>query len=176
MYAKNHARLNIIAATGLAIGAAFGLLGTLVTQSNLRSASWAFDSAGLIVATTLLSLKYFRSGNDVVSAGFLVFAIGEAVILSGTAGTLEASVPSFGAGTALWSAALLLTCLPKQFAAWVRLFGIFSSILFAITSARIFWGEQVLPTSQPLPFFAYPFLILTFAGWILTLLKEDSNA
>ena len=165
--------LNIIATVGLAIGGVFGLLGTLVAQSNLRAAFWGIDAVGLIVATALLTLKYFRAGNDSVSAGFLVFAIGEAVVLSGTAATLEGSVPSFAAGTALWSAALLLTCIPKQFAIGVRLVGIIGSILFAITASRIFWGEQVLPTSRPLPFFAYPFLVLTFAGWIWTLLKRD---
>ena len=165
--------LNIIAAVGLAIGGVFGLLRTLVAQSNLRAAFWGIDAVGLIVATALLTLKYFRAGNDTVSAGFLVFAIGEAVVLSGTAATLEGSVPSFAAGTALWSAALLLTCIPKEFAIGVRLVGIIGSILFAITASRIFWGEQVLPTSRPLPFFAYSFLVLTFAGWIWTLLKRD---
>jgi hypothetical protein len=30
----------------------------------------------------------------------------------------------------------------------------------------------LLPTSSPLPFFAYPFLVLTFIGWIWTLLRE----
>ena len=92
-------------------------------------------------------------------------------MLSGTAGTLASSVPSFGAGTALWSAALLLTSIPKEFASWVRLVGIIGSVLFAITAARILWGEQVLPTSSPLPFFAYPFLVLTFAGWIWKVLR-----
>jgi len=92
-------------------------------------------------------------------------------MLSGTAATLAGSVPAFAAGTALWSAALLLTSVPKGFAGWVRLAGIVGSILFAITAARIFWGEQVLPTSAPLPFYAYPVLVLTFAGWIWTLLK-----
>jgi len=52
------------------------------------------------------------------------------------------SVPSFAAGTALWSAALLLTSVPGEFA-------------------------------TPLPFFAYPFLVLAFAGWIWTLLKSE---
>jgi hypothetical protein len=165
-------RLNIIAAVGLAVGGVFGLLGTVVAQSNLRAAFWGIDSVGLIVATALLTLKYFRAGDDTVSAGFLVFAIGEAVMLSGTAATLERSVPAFAAGTALWSAALLLTCIPKQFAIGVRLVGIIGSILFAITASR-YWGEQVLPTFRPLPFFAYPFLVLTFAGWIWTLLKRD---
>ena len=72
-------------------------------------------------------------------------------MLSGTAAGLIESVPSFAAGTALWAAALLLISIPKEFAIGVRLLGIASSILFAITAARIFWGEQVLPTSSPLP-------------------------
>ena len=131
------------------------------------------DGTGLVVATALFALKFFREDNDMVAAGFLVFAIGEAVMLAGTAITLADSVPSFAAGAALWSAALLLTSAPKQFAGWTRLVGTVGAILFAITSAGIFWGIQVLPTTSPLPFFAYPFLVLTFVGWTLSLLKED---
>src|SRR5881296_6964 len=112
--------VNIIAVIGLALGAIFGLVGTVVTQANLRTASWAIDSVGLIVATALLSLKFFRKGNDYVAAGFLIFTIGESVMLSGTAATLVGSVPAFAAGTALWSAALLLTSVPKEFPGWVR--------------------------------------------------------
>jgi hypothetical protein len=165
--------INVVAAIGLALGAVFGLLGTVVTSPTLRAASWAIDGTGLVIATALLALKFFREERDFPAAGFLVFAIGEGVMLSGTAATLEASVPSFAAGTALWSAALLLTSIPRQFAPWIRLTGIIGAILFAITSARIFCGEQILPTSSPMPFFAYPFLVLTFAGWIWTLLKTD---
>ena len=165
--------LNALAVIGLALGGAFGLLGTVVTQSNLRAAAWGIDAVGLVVATALLALKYFRAGSDFVAAGFLVFAIGEGVILSGTAATLEGSVPAFAAGAALWSAALLLTGVPKTFTAWTRLASIVGAILFAITAGRVFWGERVLPTSSPLPFLAYPFLVLTFAGWIWTLLKKS---
>jgi hypothetical protein len=163
--------LRLAAIFGLSLGAVFGMAGTLVIQRNLQAALWAIDGVGLVVATALLSMHYFRRGNDIVGAGFLVFAIGESVMLSGTATTLGGSVPSFAAGTALWSAALLLTSVPREFAAWVRITGMIGSILFAVTSARIFWGEQVLPTSSPLPFFAYPFLVLTFVGWIWTLIK-----
>lgn len=165
----------ILAVTGLALGGIFGMVGTIVTDQNLRAASWSIDSVGLIVATSLLAIKFFRKGADIVAAGFLVFAIGEGVMLSGTASSLAASVPAFAAGTAMWSAALLLTGLPKEFAGWIRLLSVIAAILFAITSARIFLGEEVLPTSSPLPFFAYPFLVLTFAGWIWTLLKSEYN-
>ncbi|TGQ34720.1 hypothetical protein EN859_024995 [Mesorhizobium sp. M00.F.Ca.ET.216.01.1.1] len=93
--------------------------------------------------------------------------------MSGTAAGASASVPSFGAGVALWATGLLLISMPRQFPIWVRTFGIVASALFLITAARIFWGEQVLPTASPLPFFAYPFLVVTFAGWIWALLRES---
>jgi hypothetical protein len=164
--------LNVIAAIGLALGGLFGMLGTMVPARNLQSASWAIDGVGVVVGTTLLALKLFRKGSDLVAAGLLVFTIGESVMLAGTAATLAESVPTFASGTALWSAGLLLTSAPKEFAAWIRGAGLIAAALFAATSGTIFWGAQTLPTARPLPFFAYPFLVLTFIGWIWTLLKS----
>jgi hypothetical protein len=176
MHSINQRRLDIVAAIGLGIGAVFGLAGTFVSQAPFRQAFWAIDGVGLIVATSLLTLKFLKKGNECVAAGFLVFAIGESHLLAGTAAGLAASVPSFGGGVALWAAALLLTSIPREFATWVRLIGTFASILFIVTAARIFWGEQLLPTSSPLPFFAYPFLVTTFVGWILALLAREGTA
>jgi len=93
--------MTVVAAFGLALGGVFGMIGTVVTQRNLQAASWGIDGVGLVVATALLALKFFRRGNDVVAAGFLVFAIGEGVMLSGTATTLAGSVPSFAARLSL---------------------------------------------------------------------------
>ena len=149
------------------------MAGTMVADATVRSAFWAIDSVGLVVATALLAVQYSRTGNDLVAAGFAVFALGESIMLGGTAAPLEASVPSFAAGTALWSAALLLTSIPRQFVLWGRLAGMTAAVLFAITSARIFCGGQTLPISKPLPFFAYPFLVLTFAGWAWTLVAAQ---
>ena len=164
--------INIVAAFGLALGTVFGMAGTFVAQPNLQALLWAIDGPGLVMAAAVLALKYFRTGHELVAAGFLVFAIAEAVMLSGTAGGPAASVPSFGAGTALWAVALLLISIPRQFPLFVRFLGVVSAILFGITGARIFWGEQVLPTAAPLPFYAYPFLVMTFIGWIWGLLRE----
>jgi hypothetical protein len=122
--------LDIIAVIGLGLGAVFGLAGTLVSDPRVQSTLWAIDSVGLVVATSILTLRFARRRNEFVAAGFLVFAIGESVVLSGTAAGLEGSVPSFGAGTALWSAALLLVSVPNEFAIWLRLVGIVSSNLF----------------------------------------------
>ena len=163
--------VDVVIVIGLAAGAFFGLAGTIVTNAPLRQLFWAVDGVALVVACALLAMKFFRTANDCVAAGFLVFAIGESLLISGTAAGLEASIPSFGAGVALWAAALLLTSIPKVFPTWVRLIGIFASALFFIVAARIFWGEHLLPTSKPLPFFAYPFLVATFLGWIWVLVK-----
>jgi hypothetical protein len=133
---------------------------------------WAVDGAGLVMAAALFTLKYFGAGQDLVAAGFLVFAIAEAVLMSGTAAGLAASVPAFAAGTALWAVALLLVSIPRQFALPVRLFGLVSANLFAIVATRIFRSEQLLPTSTPLPLYAYPFLVMTCIGWIWSLVRE----
>jgi hypothetical protein len=168
----NTRTLNLIAVIGLALGGVFGLAGTVVAQPHLQQIFWAIDSAGLVMATSLLSLKFFRIENDLVAAGFLVFAIGEGVMLSGTAAGASGSVPAFAAGTALWGTALLLVSIPREFPPVVRGIGVIAAVLFLITSARIFLGGQILPTTSPLPFFAYPFLVLTLLGWIWSLLRE----
>jgi hypothetical protein len=164
--------MNILAAVGLAFGGALGLAGAMVAQQNVQAILWAIDAAGIVMASALLAVKYFRAGNDVVASGFLVFAIGEGVLLSGTAAGPAGSVPAFAAGASLWATALLLISIPRLFAAPIRLLGLVSAILFIITAARIFLGEQLLPTAAPLPGYAYPLLVMTFIGWIWTLSRE----
>jgi hypothetical protein len=150
---------------GLALGAALGMAGTLVAADNVRAVLWAIDGTALVMATVLLALESFRDGKDLVAAGFLVYAMGEAVMLGGTAGSLTASVPAFAAGTALWAAGLAMTSVPKEFALWGRAAGCVAAVLFATVSLRIFWGDGLTPIARPLPYFAYPFLVLTFVGW-----------
>ena len=94
------------------VGAGFGLAGTFTTSAHVQASLWAIDSVALVVATSLLALRYLRTGADVVAGGFLVFAIGEGVLLSGTAAGPTASVPAFAAGIALWAAALALISAP----------------------------------------------------------------
>lgn len=176
MVPTNQRALDIVAAIGLALGAVFGLAGTLVESAPIRQAFWAIDGVGLVVASALLTVRFLRRGSDCVAAGFLVFGIAESLVYSGTAAGLQASVPSFGAGVALWAAALVLTSIPREFAAWVRVVGVLAAMLFAVVAARIFWGEQLLPTSTPLPFFAYPFLVVTFVGWIWALVSDGASS
>jgi len=166
-------QLKVIIIAGLVLGGALGMAGTFVGDDHLRSLLWAIDGTGLIAATALLAVRFIRAGEECAAAGFLVYAIGEAVMLGGTAGPLEASVPSFAAGTALWSAALLLTSIPKVFAVWVRLVALVAALLFGIVSLRIFSGAEISPLTKPLPFAAYPFLVLTFVGWIWNTVKAE---
>ena len=175
MTSSSVSTLNRIAAAGLLVGAAFGLAGTLVTSPELQASLWAIDSVGLVVATSLLTLKYLRAGSELVAAGFLVFAIGEVVLLSGTAAGPKGSVPAFAAGIALWAAARAPISAPRQGRGWLRLLGGVAACLFAITAGRIYAGEVLLPTSTPLPFFAYPFLVATLLGWAWVPLREGQR-
>lgn len=167
--------LDRVAAVGLLVGAAFGLAGTLVGSPTVQASLWAIDSVGLVIAASLLTLKYYRAGCDIVAGGFLVFAIGEGVLLSGTAAGPSGSVPAFAAGTALWAAALALVSGPRVLPSWLRVLGAAAGCLFAVTAGRIYAGEALLPTSSPLPFFAYPFLVATLLGWAWTLTRRPAN-
>jgi hypothetical protein len=160
-----------VAAIGLAIGGAFGLAGTFVESVALRETLWTIDGAALVVATALLTMKYQRLGNDCVSAGFLTFLAGETLLMAGNAAGLEASVPSYVGGISLWAAALVMVSAPRTFALWMRLTAIVAALLFVVSAGMIIWGAPLLPTSSPLPAAGYPFLVLTFVGWIWTLLK-----
>jgi hypothetical protein len=162
----------VVTIAGLAAGGIFGIAGTMVSQASLRQVFWGIDGVGLVVATTLLAMRYLRRGEDVVAAGFLVFAIGEGLLVSGNPAGLEGGVPSFGGGVALWAAGLLMVSGPATFPGWVRVAGIVAAALFTVVAVRIHLGERLLATESPLPFFAYPALVLTFAGWIVTLVQR----
>lgn len=167
--------LRILCITGLVAGAVLGMAGSVVAASNVRAVCWAIDGTGLIVATSIMALVYGRAGHVEIAGGFLVYAIGEAVMLTGTAMPLDASVPAFAAGTALWSAGLALTSVPRVFALWTRLAGMIACVLFGVVSLRIFWGTVTTPISRPLPFYAYPFLVLTFVGWMAAVVKLEAS-
>jgi hypothetical protein len=158
-------RLRLIAAIGLVIGAVLGMAGTFAPSASLRGLAWGLDGIALIVAGTLLTIHYLRRANDVLAAGFLVFVVGEALIVSGSAMDLGASVPSFGAGVGLWAASLALVSASTAMPRLVRGLGLVASLLFMVVAVQIFSGRGLTPLSQPLPFFAYPFLAATLFGW-----------
>jgi len=154
-----------LASSGLVIGAVLGMAGTFVPSASLRGLLWGLDGIALIVATALLTIHHFRRGNDVVAAGFLVFVVGETLILSGAAMDLSASGPLFGAGTGLWAASLALVNAPNVMPSWVRVVAAIAALLFTVVAVQVFMGRALTPLSQPLPFFAYPFLAVTLFGW-----------
>jgi hypothetical protein len=163
--------VRMVVLTGLALGAVLGMAGTMVDGQPLRAVLWAIDGTGLIAATSLLALVHFRAGNDLAAGGFVVYAIGEAVMLGGTAMTPDASVPTFAAGAALWAAALAMTAVGGEFPVWSRAASLIGAVLFAIVALRDFAGQMITPLNRPLPFFAYPFLVLTFVGWGVWVMK-----
>jgi len=170
----NDKPLRVLASIGFTVGGALGMAGSFAPSASLRALAWGIDGVALVMASALLAVLFFRSGQDIVAAGFLVFAVGEGVILPGAAMDLAASGPSFGAGTGLWAMALALISGPRVFPIVVRLLGFAAAVLFAITAVQIFAGNPLSPLSRPLPFFAYPVFVATFVGWLWTLLRSDS--
>jgi hypothetical protein len=166
-------KLKVLASVGLAVGGVLGMAGTFAPSASLRGLSWGIDGTALVMASAILTLVYSRMGQDLVAAGFLVLAIGEGIILSSAAMDLDASVPSFGAGSGLWAMALALISLPLVFPFPVRTLGLIAASMFASTALQIFSGIPLTPLSSPLPFFAYPFFVATFVGWIWTLLMLE---
>jgi len=158
-------RLRLIAAIGLVAGAVLGVAGTFAPTAHLRALAWGADGTALIVAGALLTIHHARRGNELAAAGFLVFVAGETLILSGAAMDLAASAPTFAAGVSLWAASLALVSASAVMPATIRGVGLVASLLFAIVAVQIFRGDALTPLSEPLPFFAYPFLAATLCGW-----------
>jgi hypothetical protein len=154
-----------LAALGLVVGAVFGMAGTFVASPALRGLLWGLDGTALIAATALLTLHHFRRGHDTVAAGFLVFVAGETLIVAGSAMDFADSAPLFAAGVALWAASFLLVSAPTVMPVWLRMTACIGALLFSVVAVQIFTGTALTPLSQPLPFFAYPFLAVTLFGW-----------
>jgi uncharacterized membrane protein (UPF0136 family) len=158
-------RLRPIAASGLVIGAMLGMAGTFAPSASLRGLAWGLDGTALILATALLTVHHVRRGNDAAAAGYLIFVVGEALILSAAAMDLVASAPSFAAGVALWATSLALVSAASAMPVVIRAVGFIGSFLFAVVAVLMFSGRALTPLSKPLPFFAYPFLAATLFGW-----------
>jgi len=169
-------RMRIIASVGLVLGAVLGIAGTFAPDAALRGLAWGVDGTALVLAAALLMVHHLRLGNDMMAAGYAIFGIGEALIVSGSAVELTASGPVFGAGSALWAASLALVSAPKVLPSLVRGFGFIASILFTIVALQIFAGRALTPLSSPLPFFAYPFLAASLLGWAWALLRPGKGS
>lgn len=158
-------RPSFIAPVCLVCGALLGLAGSLPPLASLRSLAWGLDGTLLVVAAALLAVFCLRRNLETVAAGFLVFIAGQTLVDAGSAMSLEASSPTFAAGSALWAAALLLISSPKVMPLYARGLGTIAAVLFAATSLQVFAGHGLTPLSRPLPFFAYPVLVLTLFAW-----------
>jgi len=158
-------RLRAVVVAGLVIGALLGMAGSVVPSAELRGLAWTIDGVALVVASALLAVHHLRRGDEQLAAGFLVFLAGETLMVSGSAMDLAAVGPTFSGGAGLWSAALALISASRAMPRFVRATGWVAAMLLAVAAAQIAAGARLTPLSEPLPFFAYPFLALTLVGW-----------
>ncbi len=164
----------ITAASGLVIGAVLGMVGSIFPSDSFRNIMWGVGSASLILSALLLTMFYFRKSWDVVAAGFLAYAIAEAVVFSSCATSIENNIGTLGAGVFLWSLSIGVLSLQNVFPLFVRITGIIAAVLFAVSALRVFTGDNLTALSKPLPFLAYPFFAATLIGWAWTILKRHS--
>jgi hypothetical protein len=160
----NTNRLTLFAAVSLAIGGLLGLAGSF-SPPAIRGVAWGLDGTALVMGALLLAVHHIKLGNEQLAAGFFTFVAGQTLVVSSSAMDLAASSPSFGAGVGLWAAGLALVSASSGMPIFVRATGAIASVLFAIVALQIFGGTALTPLSNPLPFNAYPFLVLTLFGW-----------
>jgi len=170
----NDKHTKITASIGLVSGGLFGLAGSFAPTASIRGLAWGIDGVGLILASALLTIYYFRKGLDTTAAGFLIFAIGESLILSSSGIDLEMGMTPFGSGAGLWAASLFIISFQKTFPLLIRITGLLAAVLFSVVAVQIFTGQPVNALTKPLPFNAYPVFVITIFGWVWTLLKKPS--
>ena len=157
--------LRTVVAAALVIGALLGMAGSFAPSAELRGLAWTIDGVALVVASALLAVHHLRRGDEQLAAGFLVFLVGETLMVSGSAMDLVAVAPTFSGGAGLWSAGLAIVSASPAMPRFVRATGWVAAILLAVAAVEIAAGAHLTPLSEPLPFFGYPFLSATLVGW-----------
>lgn len=171
---SNRAVTRVVPAA-LVVGSAFGMAGTFASAA-LRGLAWGIDGVALVLAYALLAAHFLDSGKPTLGAGFLIFLVGQTLVLSSAAMDLTVGRPIFGSGTALWAAALVVISAERYAPTLVRSLGFLAAALFTATAGRIFSGAPLDAKSSPLPFFAYPALVATLVGWAWTLFRDEKAA
>jgi hypothetical protein len=175
VYNMRQNRLDLFAAVCLVVGGILGMVGSFAPAA-VRGIAWGLDGTALVLGTAILAVHHIKRGHEQLAAGFLVFVVGQTLVVSGSAMELSASSPIFGAGAGLWAAALALVSASSIMPAFARITGAIASLMFAVTALQIYGGAELTPLSKPLPYFVYPFLVLTLFGWAWNLYRSDSNA
>jgi hypothetical protein len=171
----NSRQLGRCAAASIVVGGVLGLVGSFA-PATVRGVAWGLDGTALVLGVALLAVHHIRHGHEQLAAGFLTFVAGQILVVSGSAMELAASSPSFGAGVGLWAAGLALVSASSAIPAFVRITGAVASILFAVVALQIYGGMAVTSLSKPLPFGAYPFLVLTLFGWAWVHYRATSDS
>jgi hypothetical protein len=173
-HSMNRKRLKLFASACLVLGGVLGMAGSFL-PSDVRGIAWGLDGTVLVLGSALLAVHHIKLGHEQLAVGFLVFVAGQTLVVSGSAMELSVSSPTFAAGVGLWAAALALVSASSLMPVLARVTGTIASLMFATTALQTYGGLVLTPLSKPLPFYAYPFLVLTLFGWAWAHYRSDSN-
>lgn len=167
-------KLSALTAICLVAGAILGMVGSFASP-GVRGIAWGLDGTALVVGTALLAVHYILLQNELLAAGFLIFVAGQTLVTSCSVMGLSESSPTFAAGIGLWAAALALIGASSAIPVFIRITAGIAAVLFAITALQIYGGVALTPLSKPLPFNAYPVLVITLFGLAWTHLRSASS-
>ena len=165
----------MIAAVGLVAGSVLGLVGSFVPTDSMRGLAWGLDGTFLVVAVAALTVLALRAGEDLSACGFLVFTVGQGLVLASVPMSLADGSALMVTGAVLWAGGLAIVSLGRGMPMFVRATGLIACAMFLVFAVQGLTGSQVDALSKPLPFFAYPFLALTLFGWAWRTLKLAQN-
>lgn len=168
-------RLSVFTAACLVLGGLLGMAGSFAPVT-WRGVAWGLDGTALVIGTALLAVHHVRRGDDWLAAAFVVFVAGQTLVTAGSAMTLAASAPTFAAGAGLWAAALAMIATSSSMPVLLRGIAGVAAVLFAITALQVYAGSALTPLSRPLPFDAYPALVLTLFGLAWSHVRAASRA
>jgi hypothetical protein len=163
-----------VVAAGFAVGALLGMGGNFLPAGPAQATAYGISSLGLILGSVLFAARFARQGRDVVAAGFAVFALAEAILISqGMAG--DAGRAAFATGVAIYALALPLVSLPAALPIWARLAGGLAAVPFA-AHALLHWLGQAPDPAGPLASVGYVLLTVAVVGWIVRALRAPAAA
>ena len=156
-----------VAVGGLAVGAAFGLVGDQLPIGATHVLMLLISSLGLVMGTALLAHWHLRHRRVLVGTGFAVLSVAEMLIWA-TGGPVVGDEASFAAGAAFYVPALLLIALPAGLPVWARAAGVLAAVPFAALATVALTGGSPSPILQDA---GYGLLTISLIGWAVDLLR-----
>ena len=159
---------------GLLVGVVLGAVGGAVGRGTAQNALFALSSMGLVAAYVVLAIGHAHRRHTLTASGFVILAIGEALIATGDPSNAHGYSSAFAGGVMYYIPGLLLISLPEVMPLVVRLLGLLAAlpwVVFAIQN----WKGQAPASDSTLATVGYLLLSATIIGWIVASARSSDT-